>query len=246
MRRAGSTLQFLIVKEVLLTNGQVVDHISQELSSKKEFNHDIHNIVKAHRVTPEIRRLLQQPSSRSLYIYRDVRDVLVSEFRLLDIKPSIWAILKNEIVGSVLEDFPIWKSLPNVQISEYSEVMNDLPAEVKKISKHLNVEISDEQIGHISDKLSIRKMKSEQDKKVFNRKKFNRKTMLHSNHINSGESEQWKSHFTESQISILEGISQPWLRDSGFTLHSNSPLKPLYKSMYYFLRKVRNVKNKQL
>jgi len=248
MRRAGSTLQFLMVKNILMTTGQVQDHLSHEISEGKILDSEIHNIIKAHQVTPEIITLLEEPNSKSLYIYRDVRDVLVSEYQLINVQPSVRSVFMNEIVGSVIEDFYKWKTIPDIRISEYSKVMADISAEIRDISEYLGVGISENQVSKISSDLDLKNMKNKQDVLVDKSSKnnFDRKTMLHSRHINSGKSGQWKNYFTTLQINVLESICEPWLSDQGFELQSNSFFKYFYKLIYHLLRKVRGVKNKQL
>lgn len=248
MRRAGSTLQFLMVKKILQTTGQVQDHLSQEISEKTVLNYDVHNIIKAHRVTPEIMNLLGGKNSKALYIYRDIRDVLVSECQLLNIKPSIRSVFMNEIVGSVIEDFSKWKTVPNIRLSEYSKIMANLSAEVQSISEYLGVDISENQATKISNDLDLKNMKNRQDTLVDKSHKdnFDRKTMLHSRHINSGKSGQWSNYFTTSQVNVLESICEPWLSDQGFELQSKLSFAYFHKSIYYLLRKIRRVRNTQL
>lgn len=257
MRRAGSTLQFAMIKEILAGHGPVVDYTPRELQGKSDLDFletPEHHVIKAHRITPEIRKIRQIPGARTFYVYRDVRDVVVSELNLTKKKFSTLNILSCEILGSVLEDFYQWMMMPDLHVFRYEDVIEDLPSAVKSISTILGFNPGEQHAVRIAENLSLHRMLQEQEKR---QKKadlsdgFDRTTMLHARHIHSGAIEQWRTRLSRRQLNIIEAVARSWLMEQEYN-NSRPPGSwdgvndRAYKSIYFFWRKIRRVENRYL
>jgi hypothetical protein len=147
MNRAGSTVQYQIVVELIESNhlGLSIGWIENVNSQALEILHnaierkDKFLVIKCHRYTPTAAALVEAGFAKAVYIYRDLRDVAVSLSRKFF--PSIEAVLSARALEFSLENYYGWTSLSDVTISQYELTLGNLTQEVIKIAKYLGISI---------------------------------------------------------------------------------------------------------
>ena len=90
MRRSGSTLQYQLAKAILAAAR--VDC----------------QVLKTHRMTAEQKRWITAGDAKCLYIYRDIRDVVVSQLNLNRWVFSFINVCGSEVSVQRLTSFPIF------------------------------------------------------------------------------------------------------------------------------------------
>jgi hypothetical protein len=227
MIRSGSTLQYQIASELIerLNIGQrttwhdatahasiLIDQPEVGLST-----------FKTHQLTERVKELCTNRQSTSLYIYRDLRDVLSSYQE----KFSIY------LTGKKLEDWLTtiltidgnWRTLPSVYISRYEDVIPSITSEVINISKYLGIDCPDNLVNHIASSLSYDAQKDRIDSTSSSWVKTNEKSiydkvsLLHKNHLQSGAIGRYQKDLNKTQTSIVNEIAGEWLIEMGYALN---------------------------
>jgi phage host-nuclease inhibitor protein Gam len=126
-----------------------------------------------------------------LYTYRDVRDVAVSLMNMRNIGFEE-LIFRNQEVQQSLNDFQAWTSLDGVLVSQYEEMVGNIFQEVLRIANHLNIELSETEAQIIADNHTLDRQKQRiqqwQQREDFNPSTHDDRSLLHHNHIHSGNS----------------------------------------------------------
>ncbi len=144
MQRAGSTLQFQIAAHIAEAAGIGTRHAHiapQHIPHLLAHRHaQPLKVIKTHVFTDQIHEEFRTGHALGLYIYRDLRDVIVS-FMHKDALPfdEAWVLRRLE---HNLAWFYQWTAQPRLLLSRYETVFNHLPAEVARIAAHLNVPLT--------------------------------------------------------------------------------------------------------
>jgi len=224
MPRSGSTLQYQIVKACLELDADVevygwleVDEFESFFKSGKKSNsgttllkiHSFHDFFIDNRLFS---------NSKFIYVHRDVRDVFVSQ--MYKMGKSFDELLLSEFLVGIQFHFYKWLNFPNKYRTTYKRLMENMTMEVESIAFFLNLNISVEQVQGIVAELNI----DNQIKKIRNfdaNEIYDKKTLLHSNHINSGEQGQFESlSFIERYK--LENLMQSVLNEQGYKTETQS------------------------
>ncbi|MGB3240568.1 MAG: sulfotransferase domain-containing protein, partial [Geitlerinemataceae cyanobacterium] len=227
MLRSGSTLQYQLAVAILEKTGRgsgLGDPRNVDCLELANANPSgMMQVLKVHKFQhlQHVEAAIDRRQAKCLYTYRDVRDVAVSLMNMRNIGFEE-LIFRNQEVQQSLSDFQAWTSFDDVLISRYEEMVSDIPQEVLRIAKHLNIELSTEDAIAIAENHSLDKQKQriQQWKQGddFNPRNHEAKSLLHHNHINSGRSQQWCETLTPIQIAYLESLTGTWLRDRGYSL----------------------------
>ncbi|MGK7939056.1 MAG: sulfotransferase domain-containing protein [Crocosphaera sp.] len=253
MMRSGSTLQYQLTVAILEKTGKgtgygEIRHSNcQELLQK--YSSTSMHVVKVHqfRHLKGVGKAIAEQQAKGIYSYRDIRDVTVS---LMKMRKANFEKLMFETgeIKECIRDFYNWTNLDNMLISRYEVMVNNLPQEVVKIAQHLNIDISQEDAQEIAAHYSIeqqkKRIKQWKNSKV-NEKLYDPKSLLHGNHISSGQQNQWNKVLTPIQVAYLESISKDWLSLVDYPLTQPLPiqwLSQLTYSKYTIERKINNLK----
>ncbi|MGH2412213.1 MAG: sulfotransferase domain-containing protein [Microcystaceae cyanobacterium] len=255
MMRSGSTLQYQIAVSIVekAGKGSGLGEIRQVSCSELEKN-NIKNeiqVVKVHKFEylKGAKEAIEQGKAVGLYSFRDIRDVTVS---LMVMRKTDFdrLIFHNPEIQQCLKDFYAWTSIRGMMISQYEVIVNNLTEEVLKIANHLKVDLSVEDAQAIANEYSIKKqrvrIKTWKERSGKNTRTHEPKTLLHYNHINSGQSQQWVNALTPLQIAYLENMAGDWLQMQGYSL--SQPLyihwaSQLVFSRYELMRKIERLKH---
>lgn len=234
MMRSGSTLQYQIAKTVVegagrgIGAGSCVPGRFRELLDRYDDAGQL-RVVKCHRYLPTARARLRRGEARALYIYRDLRDVVVSMMHKE--KRSFRQMMEAGFVQQLLEDDAIWSGQPNTLVSVYQEVTADVAAEVERIAGFLGIEVAPSEVERIAAEHSLDRQKRRIEGFDFGQagvaegrtSLLDPDTLLHHNHVRSGRSGQWSDVLTPEQVAEIEQIAGSWLVERGFALSDDAP-----------------------
>jgi len=237
MNRGGSTLQYQIVAKIIESNnigialGWIGIPNPETLTTLDNIarRRDKYAVVKCHQYATEAGAYIELGKAKGVYIYRDIRDVVVSMgHKFFD---SIDSAIENNCVSNSLNDFYGWSALRGVYTSQYEEVILDLASEVKSIASFLELELQPSQITAIAQSLNLDRQKekiasfnyqvdgidnSDEEKNIQDY--YDPVSQLHNQHIRSGKHGQWQTELTSEQLSYIEHHAFSWLVDRQYSL----------------------------
>lgn len=232
MQRSGSTLQFQITAQLVEAAGlgKRVEWVRPELFGKLRKAHAADpgwKVFKMHVCTDKMANEFHQQNAMGVYVYRDLRDVMVSMMRKYNI--AFEALLDGGFVDDCLLHYQRWTSLPRVLVSKYETMMANLVDEVARIASHLGVALRADQYRQIAAEHSMAQQKQRIEaakndgnlrRGVVDSVRFDPHTNLHTNHIHEGEIGGWKNALSREQIARLEAHAGDWLQARGYELAS--------------------------
>jgi hypothetical protein len=228
--RSGSTVQFQIAARLVEDAGlgKRVEWVRPEdfaALRDKYASYCGWKVFKTHICTSPMVKEFEKSNARGLYIYRDLRDVIVSILRKTN--TSFDKTFVENYLNTCMNQYLKWTGLPGVMVSRYEDFMVDLPGEVEKIASHLNIYLSRSECESIAMDYTLEKQKDRierykcnllKKKQGYEEPVFNPYTLLHHDHINSGSVGQWKGFLSAIQVQFIEQISGGWLDSHGYKL----------------------------
>lgn len=225
MMRSGSTLQYQLVGSILAATGKgkaIGEARQTSCKAVLQANPDIPNIaVKVHKISylKGVKQAIAQGEAKGVYIYRDIRDVVVSlmNFRKADFEQIVF---RGGEFKQCLNNYYAWTSLDQMLVSQYETMSKNITAEVLTIAEHLDINLSTE----LAEAIAIQHTLEKQKQKIQQRaaagsiNSENPETMLQYNHINSGKSKQWQERLSSIEIAYLESEAGEWLNQHGYQL----------------------------
>jgi len=217
MRRSGSTLQYLLAREVIGYESAIgwmiwqnFDKAVLEFDGKREYV-----LLKTHPYLPEFsdfaRRLVDERRLIPVYVHRDLRDVVVS---LLQFHAGM--VNDAESIRSVVNDMVrvdgLWRSIRWAHVSRYDVMMISGAVEALRISQSIGKEIDRsraERIGGMFTKKKVEKMQPLEGRP-------DPETMLHVNHIQNGQTGRWRNELKVEWVELIERIAGNWLIANGY------------------------------
>ncbi len=230
MIRSGSTVQYQITSDLASTYlGAIpLGYVEpQDVPALYETHPaaDGPYVIKMHAFAPEVAALAAAHEAQVLYIYRDIRDVMVSLMNKLD--RSFWYILFHAHIRRALTHSDAWTSVTDVQISQYEQTVDHLTDEVHRIATVLGIELPASAAAALAERYSLNKQRSRMHQAQAAGPRSHdeqgaavRKpsSELHHNHIHSGRSEQWRTALSPFQVAVLEYAAQDWLVERGYRI----------------------------
>lgn len=228
MRRAGSTLQYQLTSDIVESKGigKAMGWITPQQFSQMEAKHatkEGYLVVKCHSYIEEAAELLSRRRAKAVYVYRDVRDVVVSAMKK-NRKP-FWHLVLSGFVEMVLDEYSQWTDVDNILVSRYETMVLDLREEVLRVAGHLGVGLGTSLADELSDRYTLDKQR--QRIRAIDYKNqdlgeeadlYDPASLLHRNHIHSGQSGQWRTELSRFQVALLEYIAYDWLIDRGYSV----------------------------
>jgi hypothetical protein len=230
MPRSGSTLQFQLTAHLVehAARGARVEWVAPEEFPRLRERYAGHagwKVFKSHHCTPEMAAELEAGSARAVYVFRDVRDVVVSRMRKRG-QPfdRIW---NTDLLEQALTAFDRWTSLSAVLVSRYEELVADVPAEVARIAAHLGIAMGPEQCKSVASEYTVARQRERiRDAEATGRLRqvadgavaYDPVSNLHLDHIQSGRAGEWKSTLSEIEVAMIEDRAGDWLVANGYGL----------------------------
>ncbi len=234
MYRSGSTLQYQLTARLVeeAGMGKRVEWAKPEQFprvSEKMADYQGLKVFKCHICTDEIMAQFKKQNALGLYVFRDIREVVASTLRKKykgKKNEKFQGDFKKNLIERSLENYYKWTSLNNVLVSKYEEMILDLTKEAKRIAHHIGVSLPEEKYLEISEDLSLDKQiqrieaykKTVPGTELSPKNVINPDTLLHTDHITSGETDNWRHELAREQIKLIEEKAGDWLQEHGYTL----------------------------
>ena len=228
MPRSGSTLQFQLTAHLVERAGlgERVEWVPPEEFPRLRTEHAGRagwKVFKTHACTPEIGAELDAGQARGVYVYRDVRDVVVSRMRKRNqTADRLW---KDGVVDQLLSSFDRWTRSRGMLVSRYEEMVADPAAEVERIAAHLGIRIRPEDCADLAAQYTVaaqreRIRQAEATGRLEQRDgfRYDPTSNLHVDHIRSGKSGEWQDVLTRAQLALIEQRARRWLLANGYAL----------------------------
>lgn len=231
MRRSGSTLQYQIALELATRKASGVG-LGYALPGKFGLLQETYKddsrikVVKTHLFVPEAKQLLESGMAKAIYSYRDIRDVIASLMNMQGIKFDKIADLG--MIYLLLKEHELWTNCGDVYVSRYENMKMDLPGEVSRIASYLHFDLEEKEAWEIAEKYSLNRQKErisqfrdEQMQETTAGMKRDPATLMHSNHILSGDQGRWLNMLSRYEIAVVEHIARYWMREHDYPFSQN-------------------------
>jgi len=249
MKRSGSTVQYQLTAELVEFTGagRALGWITTDQFPKLQATFGSEKqllVVKCHSYIQGAADLISRGEAKAIYVYRDIRDALVST--LNKHKRSFWEVARGGFIESVLKEYYEWNTGGGILLSKYETMVTELRNEVLRIAEYLGVGVEDSFASQVAEKYSIEKQM--QRIKSFDyenlgigvgRDIYDPISLLHSNHIQSGRCEQWRKVLSAFQLGLIEDIGYNWLLERGYPISQSWVNRNAVGTAYWFYRMLR-------
>lgn len=159
MMRAGSTLQYNIVRNLIEKMGFGAGHgffqESQFRNYESQFdcwaNDQSCHVIKIHEIYPKSVEMVASGRMKICYIYRDIRDVAVSAKRKFGYKGSDLFGALDRAISTYYE----MKTIPGVLWQKYENAIKDRPGSVRTIALYLDLGATEDVIYTVDGDCSL-------------------------------------------------------------------------------------------
>lgn len=219
MRRAGSTVQYHLAREIVKSAGGVdlswvtwqgFDKLYNEYDGKYPYA-----VLKCHafipgmatRMTPEV----WDSQGYGVYISRDIRDVLASLIRLYKKRGAgselEQSALKSDMRAIFLGEGGKWLSKTKVLHTRYESILHldGLARECARISAHLDVDMSWVDCMKLAVEYDLEKQRS---RLPIGQNQYNKEYLFWNNHLFTGANGTWVTELTRAQIDFCNGLEE--------------------------------------
>jgi hypothetical protein len=243
MMRAGSTLQYHLTTSLVeelglgLRGGNFSEYDLPDFLRTYQPSNQI-TVIKCHEYVPEVAKVAQHDQVKAVYIYRDVRDVVVSMMNR-DQKPFL-RLVRN-LPASQIRQYHYWTNFPEVLISVYETIYQNLPLEVTRIAAFLGIHIDPAITQTIAQKYSLDAQRRRiatfdyQSNGVTDRDGqglYDPNTHMHIRHIGTAQPRQWESKLSSWQVALIEAKTYAWLVDRGYGISQPYAKHLLARTLY--------------
>ena len=229
MKRSGSTLQYQLTSHLVESTGRGVRvGWSEKFTDTLAAHGQVQGwkVYKNHNYAPEIAAEFNAGRAKGIYIYRDLRDVFVSFMHKQD--ASFERLWQRDILREIVANDEKWMTLPDMLVSRYEVMMQDVPDEVTRIASHLGLHVTPEYAQSVADEYSVERQTerigSFKDAQVLDHKiAFDKHSLLHDNHISEakGQVSQWRTVLTPAQTALIEERYGAWLVAHNYALQGD-------------------------
>lgn len=224
MFRSGSTVQYQIASHLVEHWGRgrrITWHSPDEFEAVRLTHSDEPGLLvfKAHGLTAAMREELDRRGGRVITVHRDIRDVVVSALRKNDW--SFRHIWKNGYLQRWTRRFEDWAALPNALVSRYESLVGDLEDEARRISGLLELPADEALVNSVASEYAIDRqqerlahIREKQSRGMLT--KFDPHSLLHFNHVASGEVGIFRRALAPAEIRAIEDVCGEWLDRWGY------------------------------
>jgi hypothetical protein len=230
MPRSGSTLQFQLTAHLVEHAGmgsrvgwvppEEFPRLRDERAAASGWK-----VFKTHTCTPEIRAELEAGNAKGVYVFRDIRDVLVSRMRKAGVTfDHVW---EGRLLDRALTGFERWTSIEAVLVSRYEAMVADVPGEVGRIAAHLGIAVARDDCERVASEYTVTRQRERirqaeatgrlerlAGRSVF----YDPVSNLHVDHIRSGRSGEWRTVLARAEVAMVEDRAKGWLVANQYAL----------------------------
>ena len=224
MFRSGSTVQYQIASHLVEHCGRgrrITWHSPDEFDSVRRTHAAEPGMLvfKAHGLTAAMREELDRRGVRVITVHRDIRDVVVSALR-----KNGWTfrhVWKNGYLQRWTRRFEEWAALPGALVSRYESLFESLEDEVRRIAGLLGLPTDDTLATAVAAEYAIDRqrertadIRGQQSRGML--AKFDPHSLLHFNHVASGEVGIFRHALAPAEIRAIEDACREWLDRWGY------------------------------
>jgi hypothetical protein len=224
MFRSGSTVQYQIASHLVEHCGRgrrITWHSPDEFDSVRRTHAAEPGMLvfKAHGLTAAMREELDRRGVRVITVHRDIRDVVVSALR-----KNGWTfrhVWKNGYLQRWTRRFEEWAALPGALVSRYENLVEGLGDEARRIAGLLELPADDGLVAAVASEYAIDRQRERlvdirTERAHGIRKKFDPHSLLHFNHVASGEVGIFRHALAPAEIRAIEDACREWLDRWGY------------------------------
>jgi len=181
-------------------------------------------VLKTHVITNDLKKILKSEKVIIFHCYRDVRDVIVSFINKGWINKNIDEMIAVSV--NYINDYnEIMTSNHNIISRKYEDFAFNIKEELKFIAESLKIKVNIEIIKKITkelDKTNLAKMQKTiplNNEATALNQTFDKNTLIHTNHIHDGTSNQFLSKLNLKEIIAIESIAWYWLLIHNYKLY---------------------------
>ncbi len=255
MQRSGSTLQFQIAAHLVEEAGlgRRVEWVRPEDFPALREKHAAEpgwKVFKNHTYTPEMAAAFTGGHALGIYIFRDLRDVMVSAMH--KDKLSFDQFWEKEYIPAQIVSGLNWTALPKVLVSRYEDVIANLPAEVLRIAHHLGIPLDQARANRIAAQYTPEAQAARIDRAIeedtlqhgFLDARFDTHSLLHTDHLHTAGAGEWVHELTATQVARLEDRFQNWLNRHGYPLTISPARRKLLLAVHKISKKIQHATNR--
>jgi len=242
MPRSGSTLQFQITAHLVEQAGlgHRVEWVPPAEFPRLRERYGAApgwKVFKTHICTDEVRALLDAHEAKGVYVYRDVRDAVVSRMR--ERQEPFAHVWQRGFLARVLTNFDSWTSTPGMLVSRYDEMIADVAGEVERIARHLGISVGRDHCARVAAEYTIDRQRA-RIRDVEARGALARSgdiaydpvSNLHVRHIASGGHGEWRGVLSSEEVAMVEDRAKQWLVANGYPLALSAWRRALLKRRF--------------
>lgn len=225
MFRSGSTLQYQIVSQLIEDRGlgsRITWHSPEAFSEIRSVNSGSSQMLvfKAHKLTSEMRKEIEENGALVITVHRDIRDVVISAMKKNDW--SFRKIWRNDRLRYWTGRFDEWARQPRALVCRYEDLVADLQGEIRRIADYLDISLSRGEIASLARSYSLDNQKLRADKVASqlqagsNSGKYDPHSLLHFNHIATGGIGEYNKILQPAQIRAIEDECGEWMMRWGY------------------------------
>jgi hypothetical protein len=227
MMRAGSTVQYHLAASLVEESGlgkrggHFTDHTLPTFLKAYQPSNQI-TVIKCHEYVPAVAEVAQRDQVKAIYVYRDIRDVVVSMMNRE--QKSFYRVVRH-LPKSQIKQFYQWTRQVDVLVSIYETMYCDLTTETERIAAFLGISIGREVAQTIAQQYSVEQQRRRikdfdyQNQGITDSLgygMYNPHNHLHIHHINGVEPQQWQKQLSSWQIALVEVKAYTWLLECGY------------------------------
>lgn len=230
VNRSGSTWTYQVVKAILKTKNISFTDLSfldatdsSDISKAISSDNDL-VVVKMHEYSDNLKSIKNKNNFKLIYSHRDIRDIVLSLHRKTN--KTFDEITKMPYLNNSVKSYEYWRELDDFLPVSYHDIESNSKKAIDEISNHLLINLNDSQRLDISEEFSkemqkkrIRKSKSSINgmfKLVLQKLNLDlnardNDSLLHFNHIQSGQIDEWKTMMSYSQAQEIYEKFKDWM-----------------------------------
>lgn len=218
MKRSGSTLQYQITAQLAENKlgAKRFAWVPEEEFVPESAGDGVH-VYKCHKCVPQVSKLFDSPDTVGVYTFRDIREVCASWIRKN--KSTFQRLWELDFIGECLQNYADFTSKPRMLLTRYEEMYHDIAHEVRRISQHLGLDVSETEVDQLHQQFSLESQRSrmreiaegQHDAFQYGKQLIDSRELLHADHITQGEIESWRRFFKPHEIALIEHVTADWL-----------------------------------
>lgn len=235
MCRSGSTWQYLVACDLLERTGpgERLGFLTppEFARTSAEPPQGRWRVLKTHDAHAAFSDVLTDSQARCLYCYRDLRDVAFSLAHKWSVSLRT-AVIDRVGVRNCIANHAFWTAQPNVFIQRYEDWVRNPAEYVAGIARHLGIELGPGEAEEIARRYSSDENRRRSDALAArlrtegvdltdprNTLLSDPDTLLHWNHLRSGDVGGWRAQSTPEDLSLLARECGEWLAQNGYEDH---------------------------